>query len=61
MRNELTESLFDVMNITVYRGVTIHKLIGGFEVFGIVVKTKEEVNKLIDDRLRSLEKSIYKQ
>ena len=56
----LTEILSSVVPIGVYRGVTVIKLIGGFEVLGKKCKTVSEVNKLIDEGLKAIEKSIVK-
>lgn len=60
MNQELTKLLFDAVGQGVYRGVIIKQLIGGYEVFGKVVRTKKEVDKAIDEALKSLDKSIAK-
>ena len=57
-KTELTNSLFDAMGFAVYRGCIVEKLIGSFRIFGKDVKTIGEVDKLIDEALKSLEKSI---
>jgi len=60
MSQELTKILFDAVGQGVYRGVIIKQLIGGYEVFGKGVRTKKEVDKVIDEALTSLDKSIAK-
>jgi hypothetical protein len=53
-------NLYKVMNETYFTrsGVTIKKLIGGFEVFGQKVKTMEEVDEVIKKGYGVIEKSI---
>ena len=53
-------NLYKVMNETYFTrsGVTIKKLIGGFEVFGQKVKTMEEVDEVIKKGCGVIEKSI---
>jgi len=53
-------NLYKVMNETYFTrsGVTIKKLIGGFEVFGQKVKTIEEVDEVIKKGYGVIEKSI---
>ena len=53
-------NLYKVMNETYFTrsGVTIKKLIGGFEVFGQKVKTLEEVDEVIKKGYGVIEKSI---
>lgn len=53
-------NLYKVMNETyfVYKGVTIKKLIGGFEVLGQKVKSMEEVDEVIKKGYGVIEKSI---
>jgi hypothetical protein len=57
---ELTNTLFDAMGFGVYRGVILQRLIGGYKVFGKVVRTKKEVDEAIDSALKNLGKSIQK-
>ena len=38
-----------VVSTTIYRGVLIERLIGGYKVFDKVVATPEEVDRIIDD------------
>ena len=53
-------NLYKVMNETYFTrsGVTIKKLIGGFEVFGQKVKTMEEVDEVIKKGYGVIGKSI---
>jgi len=53
-------NLYKVMNETYFTrsGVTIKKLIGGFEVFGQKVKTMEEVDEVIKKGYDAIDKSI---
>jgi len=53
-------NLYKVINETYFTrsGVTIKKLIGGFEVFGQKVKTMEEVDEVIKKGYGVIEKSI---
>lgn len=55
-----TDSLNKVMgeNYFVYKGTTIIRLIGGFEVLGQKVKTMEEVDEVIKKGYGVIEKSI---
>jgi hypothetical protein len=55
-------NLYKVINETYFTrsGVTIKKLIGGFEVFGQKVKTMEEVDEVIKKGYKTIEKSIHK-
>lgn len=50
MTNELTNSLFDVMNSFMHRNYVVEKLIGAYRVMGKVVKTMGEVDRIIDDK-----------
>jgi hypothetical protein len=58
MKNELTNTLFDAMNCSFYRGFALEKLIGGWRIMGKIVTTKEDVDQLIDEALKNLGKSI---
>ena len=60
MSNELTQTLFDVMNVFVYKGQIVEKLIGGYRVRGEVVKTKEELDQLINSKMIEWGKTIAK-
>ena len=53
-------NLYKVINETYFTrsGVTIKKLIGGFEVFGQKVKTMEEVDEVIKKGYGVIENSI---
>ena len=53
-------NLYKVINETYFTrsGVTIKKLIGGFEVFGQKVKTMEEVDEVIKKGYGVIERSI---
>ncbi len=41
-----------------YRGVLVIKLIGGYKVFGRVVVSPEDVDRIIDESLKVVDKSI---
>ena len=47
-----------VIPITIYRGVLVEKLIGGYKIFSTTCITEKEVDEIIDASLVSLENSI---
>jgi hypothetical protein len=47
-----------VIPITVYRGVLVEKLIGGYRVFGYVVSTPSDVDDKINSASISLQNSL---
>ncbi len=49
---------FGVIPITVYRGIILERLIGGYKLFGKTCITEKEVDEIIDASLVSLENSI---
>jgi len=57
-----TQSLKKVIDNTffVHSGVIVTRLIGGFEVLDKKVKTMEEVDEVIKDNCKVIEKSIHK-
>ena len=57
-QKSLDELLNKVIPIGVYRGVIVEKLIGGYKVLNNIVKSKEEVDAIINNSLNSLSKSI---
>ena len=57
----LTDILSSVVPISVYRGVVVEKIIGGYRLLNTTCIKPEEVDKLIDEGLNSIEKSIVKQ
>ena len=60
MSNELTNILFDVMGVGVYRGVYVEKIIGGYRCCGEIVTTKEQLDELINSKMIEWGKTIAK-
>ncbi len=59
-KHTLNELLNNVIPICCYRGVSVHKIIGGFSVLGQKCITPNEVDEIIDNAERNLEASIFK-
>lgn len=59
MSSHYLESVkWGVIPITVYKGCLIEKLIGGYKVFGEVVKSPSDVDKKMDEANISIKNSL---
>lgn len=57
-KHVLNNTIWGIPPITMYRGVLIEKYIGGFKVLNKVVTTPEDVDKIIEQAAKELNKSI---
>lgn len=58
MKNNLTDTLMQIVGVGRYRGCLVWKVKDGWNVFGRIAKSKEEVDKIIDEATKSLSKTI---
>ena len=58
MKKDLKSLDFGLLGVSVYRGVIITKMIGGYMVLNTKCKSQEEVNTVIDKSLKDIGNSI---
>lgn len=58
--SQLIQSLKDALQIGVYRGLYIQKVVGGVKCLGQIVTTKEELDELINSKMIEWGKTIAK-
>ena len=57
-KHPLEEVKWGIIPVTVYQGVIVNRLIGGYSVLNTTVKTPEEVDKVIYEAGKKLYNSI---
>jgi len=58
MKHPLEEVRWGVVPITVYKGVLVTRIIGGYSLFGKKCKTPAEVDAIIEQPLETIKNSI---
>jgi hypothetical protein len=58
--SQLIQSLKDALQIGVYRGLYIEKVVGGVKCLGKIVTTKEQLDELINSKMIEWGKTIAK-
>ena len=58
--SQLIQSLKDALQIGVYRGLYIEKVVGGVKCLGQIVTTKEQLDELINSKMIECGKTIAK-
>ena len=58
--SQLIQSLKEALQIGVYRGLYIEKVVGGVKCLGQIVTTKEQLDELINSKMIEWGKTIAK-